>query len=383
MTKHTLLAGALAALFCAGAAQAADVQIYGRVDVGLKYMHQEGGDSDFTMNPGGRAHNRIGMNVKEDLGNGTEVKAYLENGFYLDSGAMDESTQLFNRRSILAVKGKYGELGAGRMGTVQSTMAPYSMGLIKYDPFATSYGQASIGSTFANTSRINNGLTWISPQWNGWKVGATYGFGDSSDEGQWQDNDHTLALATDFTGENLYLSFSFANVERKHGSDYNTDAQLYGTGGWFRFVPSSRIFWGVQYQKGWASAAGVSATKLYVDPYADDPETTTKDERVGLEGREGGFDGVSLLLGADYVIGQHKVIGGVQYFDGELADNSKADYQLTVLAAAYEYKFAPRVWGYIAATHSIGSGGLVKKSIADDDYDNDATELMIGMNWNF
>lgn len=380
MFKQSLLAATLGTLFLAGAAQAADVEIYGRVDVGLKYVHQEGGKNDFTMNPGGRAHNRIGLNIKEDLGNGTVVKGYLENGFYLDSGEMDNSSQLFNRRSILAVQGQYGELGAGRMGTVQSTVAPYSMGLIKYDPFATSYGQASIGSTFANTSRINNAVTWISPKINGWKIGATYGMGDSSDEGQWQDNDHTFALATDFTGENLYLSATFANVERKHGSDLNADAQLYGTGGWYRFVPSSRIFWGAQYQKHWKSAAGVSSTDLYQDPNVVETESTKK---VGLEGREGGFDGYSLLLGTDYVIGQHKLIGSVQFFDGELSDNSKADYKLTVLAAAYEYKFAPRVWGYIAATHSIGSGSLVKKSIHEDDYENDASELMIGMNWNF
>lgn len=376
--NRTLTASAVAAaLLCTAAtAFAADVQIYGRVDAGLKYVHQEGGKDDFTLNSGGRAHNRVGLNIKEDLGNGMEVKGYLENGFTLDDGKLDSEGQLFNRRSILAVKGAYGELGLGRMGTVQSTVAPYAMGLIKYDPFGTSYSQASIGSTFANTSRINNGITWISPQWNGWKVGATYGMGDSSDEEKWQDRNHTLALATDYTGENLYLSFTFANVQRANTSSTVTDdAQIYGTGGWFRFVPSARLFWGVQYQKSWASAAGVAASDLYVDPNAE--------TRVRLEGISGGFDGVSLLLGTDYVTGPHKVIGGVQFFDGELADNKDADYRLTVLAAAYEYKFAKTVWGYVAATTSFGSGDLVKRSIADADYENDATELMIGLNWNF
>ena len=170
--------------------------------------------------------------------------------------------------------------------------------------------------------------------------------------------------------------FTFANVQRANTSSTVTDdAQLYGTVGWFRFVPSARLFWGVQYQKSWASAAGVAASDLYVDP---DAET-----RVRLDGISGGFDGVSLLLGTDYVTGPHKVIGGVQFFDGELADNKDADYRLTVLAAAYEYKFAKTVWGYVAATTSFGSGDLVKRSIADADYENDATELMIGLNWNF
>ena len=56
----------------------------------------------------------------------------------------------------------------GRMGNVQSTVSPYAMGLIKYDPFGTSYGQASIGTAFANTSRTNNAVAWISPKLNGW-----------------------------------------------------------------------------------------------------------------------------------------------------------------------------------------------------------------------
>ena len=73
--NRTLTASAVAAaLLCTAAtAFAADVQIYGRVDAGLKYVHQEGGKDDFTLNSGGRAHNRVGLNIKEDLGNGMEV----------------------------------------------------------------------------------------------------------------------------------------------------------------------------------------------------------------------------------------------------------------------------------------------------------------------
>lgn len=114
--KHTALHLAVFGVLAGAAlaAQAADVQIYGRVDAGFLYEHKKGEDT-FTQKAGGRAHNRIGFNVVEDLGNGVKVKAYLENGFYIDDGQFDDSKVLFNRRSILALQGSLGEIGFGRM----------------------------------------------------------------------------------------------------------------------------------------------------------------------------------------------------------------------------------------------------------------------------
>lgn len=43
-----------------------------------------------------------------------------------------------------------------------------------------------------------------------------------------------------------------------------------------------------------------------------------------------GWEGYSLLLGTDYVIGSHKLIGGVQYYDGELSGNSDYNFRRTV-----------------------------------------------------
>lgn len=240
MTKIHTLAAAVALSLAAISVQAADIQMYGRVDAGLRYTnyHDSSKDDSFGLQAGNRAHNRIGLNIREDLGNGLQAKVYLENGFTIDDGDMDTSGQLFNRRSILALKGGFGEVGMGRMGTVQSTVAPYSMGLIKWDPFATSYSQASIGSTFANTSRVNNAITWQSPSMAGWRLGATYSMGDSSDEigdeyEAYADHDHTLALATDYQNENLYLSLTYAHVAygNVENGEMTDDGNLFGFGG--------------------------------------------------------------------------------------------------------------------------------------------------------
>lgn len=380
------IASALAA--AAIGAQAADISVYGRVDAGLRYTNTDKDDS-FVLQAGNRAHNRIGFNIKEDLGNGMQVKAYLENGFTIDDGALDDDTQLFNRRSILAVKGAWGELGAGRMGTVQSTMAPYAMGVIKWDVMGTSYSNASIGTTFANSGRVNNALTWISPTFAGWRAGATYSLGDANDEDykEYADRDHTLALALDYTGENLYFSTVFSNVQygaeehSKDSLDSTSSGSTFGLGGWYRVVPSTKIYFGAQYQDNWETAAGLKRSDVHVDglsseaPDPEDPDktVTTYDEKLSK-----GFDGYSLDLGASYEVGQHKVLGSVQYFDGEVSEASEYDYKLTVLGLAYEYKLAKTTWFYVAGTQTWASG-----KIHDADNDQEATELMVGVNWNF
>lgn len=279
--KKTYLALALASLVAAGTAAAADVQIYGRVDAGLRYTSVKHGDDTLKLESGNRAHNRIGFNVTEDIGNGLKAKAYLENGFTLDDGNLDTAGQLFNRRSILALESKtWGEVGFGRMGTVHSTMAPYAIGMAKWDPFGTSYSQASIGSTFANSSRVNNGITWMSPNFSGWKGGVTYSLGDASDDTEaYTDRNHTLAAALSYQGQNFFVSTALANITQSHvasvkiGADKDSakaksvrqdikDAQLYGIGGWVRVTPEARIWAAAQWQENFRTGGGISMANL-------------------------------------------------------------------------------------------------------------------------
>ena len=369
--KHIVEAVAAASILAAGTAAAADISIYGRTDAGLKYTALKHGKDTLELKSGGRSTNRFGFNIVEDLGNGWKVKGYLENGFTIDDGAMGTANQLFNRRSILAVAGPYGEIGMGRAGTVQSTVAPYTMGLIKYDPFGTSYGNASIGSAFANTSRVNNGVHYVSPKFAGVNFGLSYSFGDSSDDTEttvdYEDRDHTFAAAVNYTGENLYLSGTFANVTyANNAATPRADAQIYGAGGWWRFMPETRLFFGAAYQSKWKSAASLSVK-------ADSTTGITTDDVYN------GFDGVSALIGMDWISGPHKVMADVQYFDGELNADSNIDYKRTILAAAYEYYFSKKVIGYFAVTHSMSSGAAEAIGSGDPD----ASEVFLGLNFNF
>ena len=93
--KKTLAALAVLGAF-AGSAMAADVTVYGIVDVGVKYLHTDPGESgkdatdSFTMSSGNQSGSRFGLKGVEDLGNGMSVGFVLENGFALDDGTIVE-----------------------------------------------------------------------------------------------------------------------------------------------------------------------------------------------------------------------------------------------------------------------------------------------------
>lgn len=101
--KKTLAAVAVLGAF-AGSALAADVQLYGIVDLGFTYSHV---DSDttaddldtFSMDNGIQSTSRWGIKGTEDLGNGLKVGFILENGFAADTGA--ENEPMFDRESSL------------------------------------------------------------------------------------------------------------------------------------------------------------------------------------------------------------------------------------------------------------------------------------------
>lgn len=248
----------------------------------------------------------------------------------------------------------------GRMGTVQSTVAPFTMGLIKFDPFGTSYGDASIGSTFANSSRADNAFTYRSPKYAGFQFGATYSLNvdeeaDTPDTDPLGDRNRAIALATTYTNDRMFLSLTFSQLNFSNQDGYK-DARTYALGGTYNLTDTTKLFAGVQYQSDWRSAAGMKAasTSSY------------------------GLDGWSYLLGATQTFGPHKIIADVQYFNGEMSNDSSKDAKRTILAAAYEYYFSKTLIGYCAATYSDVSGAL-----GEDNANLDRYMLMIGLDKHF
>lgn len=81
MKRNLLAASVLCTLTVCGAAQAADIEVYGLIDVALGYAHKDDGEettSDFQMKSGPSQQSRVGIRGSEALGNGWKVGFVLE-----------------------------------------------------------------------------------------------------------------------------------------------------------------------------------------------------------------------------------------------------------------------------------------------------------------
>lgn len=193
MFKKTLAAAAVLCAF-AGSAFAADVQIYGRVNVGLNYTNSDAdiadaalasGDSSkdaLELTSGDYTSSRWGIKGSEDLGNGLTVGFVLENGYKADSGSFSTSNTLFDRESIAYLEGNWGKLAFGRVAIIASDGGSFQIGGA-LSPFGTGLGvignqNAIWGAGYA--SRNDNTISYRSPSFAGFQLTAQYSFGENS-----------------------------------------------------------------------------------------------------------------------------------------------------------------------------------------------------------
>ena len=173
--KKSLIA--LAVLAASGAAMAqSSVTLYGVVDTGLTYS--KGEESVYGMtHVGGNVNSRLGFRGVEDLGNGLKATFNLESGFSADDGTnyMGQDGLAFTRTSTVGLAGNFGEVRLGRMLT-SSYLA-----VNRYDAFGDTGIGASLAWNIPQTGyapRTENAISYTSPNFSGFKIGAEYGFGE-------------------------------------------------------------------------------------------------------------------------------------------------------------------------------------------------------------
>lgn len=175
--KKSLIA--LAVLAASGAAMAqSSVTLYGVLDTGLTYS--KGEESVYGMtHVGGNVNSRLGFRGVEDLGNGLKATFNLEAGMGVDDGNnyMDPGSNgmAFRRTSTVGLQGSFGEVRLGRMLT-SSYLA-----VNRYDAFGDTGIGASLAWNIPQTGyapRTENAISYTSPNFSGFKIGAEYGFGE-------------------------------------------------------------------------------------------------------------------------------------------------------------------------------------------------------------
>lgn len=378
--KKTFVAVAVLGAF-AGSAMAADVTLYGKIDLGLQYQHLDNGTTEtdqFKETSGQNSGSRFGLKGTEDLGNGYKVGFVLENGFKADTGAFEKGGRLFHREALLFVQSPYGELSMGRTGALDAGTGRY--GMLAGNATAMGTGWDQVGNSdfilMGTKSRMDNTVTYQSPSFAGLTVYAQASLKkDSCDPAlaEYEDNhegvdykegssdaERYYALGAKFSveGLNAGLVFSTTDYARSDVAKANDD-NGYVVSGFVNYdFGMIKPMLAAQYWDG--------GDKL---SYKDDDAEAADKRTIN------GTKGYGIVIGATAPVlgGSLKVTGGWNDFE-DAADNSSTDYNNWMIGAGYEYSLSKRTMIYTAAGYSEAK---TKKTTATTK--TKTSEVMVGL----
>lgn len=385
--KKTLAAVAVLGAF-AGSALAADVQLYGIVDLGFTYSHV---DSDttaddldtFSMDNGIQSTSRWGIKGTEDLGNGLKVGFILENGFAADTGA--ENEPMFDRESSLFLEGSFGKLAFGRIGSFNQGQGSWSL-IGRITPFGTSFGNysAQAGNAFACATRYDNTIAYQTPSFAGFKVYAMYGMGSNGYENESSsDRYYGIAATYDNGPASVYFAVDSKNYQTAAGAadvtyDSDADDSLTVTlgGSWdFEVV---KTYLGLQYfdETKIADIGGIIDNNASLNPYAT---------AANLQAKK--ITGYSVLLGVDAPLAGGKLMAAASYMDAEQSDRQEvkngSDFDFTryIVSVGYDYPLSKRTNVFGVASYM--NDDFENNASGQDDWNPSAYTFMIGMRHKF
>lgn len=394
--KKTLAAVAVLGAF-AGSALAADVTLYGKVDVGLQYKNTNsdvitaGGvidnqkDDSFGLRSGNSSTSRWGVKGTEEISDSMKVGFQLEGGFTADDGKSDNDNKLFGRESRLFVQTDFGEFGFGRFGTLTSGNGSYDIFGGSAAAFGTGWGETigADGAIFrAKGGRMDNAITYVSPEFAGVTVYAQASLGTSSSAtGQEGSSDVDRYYAIGATGNWGALSgalvFSTTDYSRTWVNgveDSGADTKTQG-----REDMSKVVSGYVAYD------FGVVKTTLgaqYYDDFVGSAWTSFEDGYTPFTGLEDySTKGYGVMLGATAPLAGGTFYASLGYADYETTEEVVTDkvsvdgYQVGL---GYTYPLSKR-------TSVYGGVGYTKMSADYQDVsaDDQTTEVVVGMVHNF
>ena len=404
--KKTLAAVAVLGAF-AGSALAADVTLYGKVDLGLQYVNSdvdqitnadtlatESVKSDkMTVKSGNNSGSRWGIKGSEQISEGLTVGFQLENGFTADDGKIAPNGGIFSRESRLYIQTDFGELAFGRMGGLESGAGSYDI-ISKGYAFSTGWGD-SIGKTgnifLGESSRFDNMITYKSPT---------------------------------FAGVTVYAQASLQKTSNATEEEGSSDTDRYyalgATGNWGA-LSSALVFSTTDYSRTWVNA--VDATTGVADKEAAKAEGREDMSKVvtGYVAYDFGmvkpmlsaqyFDdvkgvswsmseavktsledwadyskkGYGVMLGATAPVAggtAYAMVGYNDYETTEAVGEKKVEFDTINFGIGYQYPLSKRTYVYTAAGYTKMN---VEWANADAklDADNETTEVVAGIVHNF
>ncbi|WP_114968087.1 porin [Rhodoferax ferrireducens] len=154
-------------------AQQSNVQLYGLIDTGIASVNN-GQFTQHLVASGGQSSSRWGFRGTEDLGGGLAAFFNLEAQFSSDDASMPPPNVGFMRRSVVGLRGPWGEVSLGRDYT-PAYWSLFENDISKFGLFGT---LQSINSLAAATPRASNGVFYLSPIMAGFTARVMYAKGE-------------------------------------------------------------------------------------------------------------------------------------------------------------------------------------------------------------
>lgn len=400
--KKTLAAVAVLGAF-AGSALAADVQLYGIVDTGVRYMHRDfdvgngygNGSYDatdsFSMESGMASGSRWGLKGTEELGNGLTVGFVLEDGFTSDNGA--EKGVMFDRESSLFLQGGFGKFAMGRIGSINGGVSSWAKHGVM-SAFGTSWQgySANADNIFGNAGQWDNMIAYETPDFAGFKVFAQYGMGSNDNENE-SSSDRYYAIGASYANGplNLFLSVDSTNYKSWDGKTATDpdDAWTVRFGGNYDFEVV-KIFAGFSYfdNAKLSNYSGILSDRIKYQ-LKQDPVLGKDDATVTANMNKMQMQGWSLGVSASVPVAGGQVLAGVGYLDAEASDSvaglyagawKDAEMSRWIVSVGYDYPFSKRTDVYAVATFNQDS---VEFNNTMKDEDPSAYGVMIGLRHKF
>lgn len=377
--QKKLIAVAVLGACVAGSAFAANVDVYGRIDTGLSYVHyDETGLSDakdtLSLDSGMSSGNRWGLKGSEDLGNGYQVGFVLESGFDADTGALGAGG-IFAREATLRVSGPFGSIYAGRMGRIGSDAGSVGFYAGSVSPFGSGWGKmpGHFAVTANYDSRYNNALAYVSPKVGPVTVYAQYTMGNANENESGDDRLFSLGAQADFGALQVLGLVEYLNKKSVVGTTVYDDSQYddsytINLGGSYDFSVA-KVFLAGQYFKAAPNYAGMKAN------YAELVE--------GKEWRYS-FDGFGVNVGATAPIGAGQFLVSAGYGKGDLnidTKDAKRSADAYIIQVGYTYPFSKRTNLYAGAGYMQTSmeDGITNTDGTYSDKDFKTTQVMFGL----
>lgn len=272
--NKTLLVSALTAASLASAQAAEPLTVYGKLNVTVQ-SNDEAGESETVVQSNA---SRLGVKGAFELSSSLEAFYTIE--YEVDAGS-DAKENFLARNQFVGLKGNFGALSVGR----NDTMLKIAQG--KVDQFNDLSGDMK--SLFKGENRIEQTVTYLSPEFGGFKVGATY----AAEGAKSQAGEDGFSLAAMYGDASLKKTAFYASVA------YDSEVKGYDI---LRATVQAKLaglVLGGMYQQEEKSVDGDSKTGYLLSAAYNIADVTLKGQFQDMEDK-----GDSWSIGADYKLGK-------------------------------------------------------------------------------